>query len=104
MQNSSSTSLTIKWTYLTEGNFQGKPIGYNVSYYSVILKSDISFGIVNFTTNVATLTNLNAYTIYVVRVAAVSSGGIGPAKAIKVRTDAKGMTALEIALDDLTSK
>lgn len=52
----------------------------------------------NFTKNITTLVNLTAYTVYVVSVAAVSSGGIGPANAIKARTDAKGMTALEIAL------
>ena len=37
-----------------------------------------------------TLTDLTVYTMYVIDVSAVSSGGIGPANTAKARTDAAG--------------
>ena len=70
--------------------FQGKPLGYNVVYYPVDLKSDFKFVSVNYTTNTTTLTDLAVYTIYVVNVSAVSSGGVGPAKMAMTRTGAEG--------------
>ena len=45
---------------------------------------------VNYTTNTKTLTNLTVYTMYVINVLAVSSGGIGPARTARARTDAEG--------------
>ena len=45
---------------------------------------------INYTSNITTLTNLTVYTMYVINVAAVSSGGIGPANTTKARTDARG--------------
>ena len=45
----------------------------------------------NVTRNATTLSKLIVYTMYVINVSAVSSGGIGgPAKTVKARTDAEG--------------
>ena len=44
----------------------------------------------NFPTNVTTLANLTIYTMYVIHVLAVSSGGIGPANTVEAQTDASG--------------
>ena len=70
--------------------FQGNRIGYNIRYYPVDLKRNATFFIVNYTTNTAALKNLTIYTMYVINVSAVSSGGVGPGKMIKTRTDAEG--------------
>ena len=40
--------------------------------------------------NITELTNLSAFTIYVINVSAVSSGGVGPWKTIKARTNDAG--------------
>ena len=88
--NTSSTSLRVKWSHLAEEHFQGEPIGYNIIYYPEDLDGNIGVVSVNFTTNKTTLTNLTVYTMYVINVSAVSSGGIGPANAIKAQTDAEG--------------
>ena len=88
--NTSSTSLKIKWSHLAEEHFQGEPIGYNIIYYSEDLEGNVGVVSVNFTTNKTTLSNLTVYTMYVINVSAVSSGGIGPANAIKAQTDAEG--------------
>ena len=50
---------------------------------------------VNFALNYTVLSNLTAYTIYVINVAAVSSGGKGPAKTTWVRTQAEGKIQVE---------
>ena len=70
--------------------FQGKPIGYKITFHPVELGIDVNHVSVNYRTNSTTLTNLTAYTIYVIRVSAVSSGGIGPANTVKARTDSDG--------------
>ena len=88
--NSSSTSLVVNWSHLWEKQFQGKPIGYEITFHPVELEIDVSHVSVNYTTNSTTLTNLTAYTIYVIHVSAVSSGGIGPAKTVKARTGSEG--------------
>lgn len=72
-------------------NFQGQLIGYDITYQSMDLENDINFVRVNHTTNTTTLSRLNIYTMYVINVSAVSSGGIGPASTAKARTDAKGV-------------
>ena len=100
----SSTSLVVKWSRVPEEHFQGQPIGYNITYYPVDLESDIKFTSVNYTTNTTTLTDLNVYTMYVINVSAVSSGGIGPANTTKDRTDAAGTEGLKIAFHFLTKK
>ena len=82
--------MRVKWNYLLEEDFQGQPIGYNITYYSVDLESSVRFVRVNFTTDTTTLTNLAAYTMYIINVSAVSSGGIGPANTARARTDAAG--------------
>ena len=82
----SSTKLTVKWSHVPEEHFQGQPIGYKITYYPVDLESDINFVNVNYRTK-AKLTDLAVDTIYVINVSAVSSGGIGPGKATKARTD-----------------
>ncbi|PFX34734.1 Protein sidekick-1, partial [Stylophora pistillata] len=85
----SPQSLVVKWRHMTEEQFHGQPIGYNISYYSVKLESDINFLTVNYTTSSTTLSNLTVYTMYVINVSAVSSGGIGPSNTVKARTDAE---------------
>lgn len=78
--NTSSTSLVVKWSHVQRQYFQGKPIGYMIIYYPVGLQSDLNFVSVKDTTNTATLTELNVYTEYAIKVSAVSLGGIGPGK------------------------
>ena len=70
--------------------FNGKPIGYKISYYVVELEPNFSFMTVKSTTNYTELTNLTVFTEYVVNVSAVSSGGVGPGISTTVRTDADG--------------
>lgn len=91
--NSSSTSLLIKWSHLSFEHFQGEPIGYNITYQSMDADGGIHFVQVNHTTNTTTFSSLTIYTMYVIDVSAVSSGGIGPASTIKARTEAGGMVA-----------
>ena len=71
-------------------NFQGEPIGYRITYYPVESENDSKVMSLNYTANTTILTNLTVYTVYVINVSAVSSGGIGPAKIAKARTDARG--------------
>lgn len=96
--NSSSTSLLVKWTGLQGEDFRGKPIGYNIIYYPAVVEGDINFFRVNYMTNTTILTNLTIYTKYVINVSAVSSGGIGPVKTAKARTDAEGMGVFKLRL------
>ena len=93
----SSTSLVVRWSLLLEEDFQGKLIGYRI-YYSEEAEDDAKVVYLNCTTNTATLTNLTVYTMYVINVSAVSSGGIGPGKTAKARTGAEGKKLLELAL------
>ena len=69
--------------------YQGKPIGYSIIYYT-FEKSYFKFVNVNYATNTTALKDLGVYTMYVVNVSAVSSGGLGPAKMVIIRTDAEG--------------
>ena len=94
--HSSSTSLVVNWSHLPEKRFQGKPVGYKITFHPVGSENDVNRVSVNYTTNSTTLTNLTAYTIYVIRVSAVSSGGIGTANTVKARTDAEGTVELII--------
>ena len=73
-----------------EKEFQGKPIGYEITFHPVELGIDVQHVSVNYTTNSTALTNLTAYTIHMIRVSAVSSGGIGPANTVKAQTDSGG--------------
>ena len=70
--------------------FQGKPIGYKITYYPVNSANDVISLSVNYTANTITLTNLTVYNMYVINVSAVSSGGIGPVNTAKARTGAEG--------------
>ena len=90
--NSSATSLVVYWSHLLEKQFQGKPIGYEIIFHPVELGIDVNYNqvSVNYSTNSTTLTNLTAYTMYVILLSAVSSGGIGPANTVKARTDSGG--------------
>ena len=61
--------------------FQGRPVGYKISFYPVGLGSrDFNSVSVKYSTNTTTLTGLAIDTMYTVQVSAVSSGGVGPAK------------------------
>ena len=88
--NYSSTSLVVNWRHLLVGDFQGKPIGYKITYYPVNSVNDVVSLSVNYTTNTTTLTNLTVYTMYVINVSAVSSGGIGQVNTANARTGAEG--------------
>ena len=88
--NLSSTSLAVKWRHLPENYFQGEPISYRISYNPDGSENDINAFTVNYTSNTTTLTNLNVYTVYMIDVSAVSSGGLGPANTVKARTGAEG--------------
>ena len=88
--NYSSTSVVVKWRHLPMEDFQGKPIGYKITYYPVNSENDVISLSVNYTSNTTMLTNLTVYTMYVINVSAVSSGGIGPANTAKARTGAEG--------------
>ena len=81
--------------------FQGKPIGYNIRYYPVDLKRNAISFIVNYTTNTAALKNLAFYTMYVINVSAVSSGGVGPGNMTTTRTDAEGTEVFNVVLNYL---
>lgn len=76
-------------------DYQGKPIGYNITYQSADVKSGIRFVIVSHTTNTTLLGSLTIYSMYEIYVAAVSSGGTGPANTVRARTDAEGKEVLK---------
>ena len=61
-------------------------MGYKVTYYPDGLESVINLVAVNLT-NTTELTNLSAFTMYVINISALSSGGVGPWNTIKARTD-----------------
>ena len=71
--------------------FQGNRIGYNIRYYPVDLKRNTISFIVNYTKNTAALKNLTIYTMYIINVSAVSSGGVGPGNMTITQTEAEGM-------------
>ena len=89
-RNVSSTSLVLEWSHLSEEHFQGKPIGYFVTYHTVGSDDNENVAWENFSTNTTKLTNMTVYTMYVIEVSAVSSGGIGPANTARIRTGAEG--------------
>ena len=89
-QTANSTSLVVKWTHLPEEHFGGIPIGYHIAFFPAHLESNIKFMNVNLASNSSILSNLTAYTMYVINVSAVSPGGKGPAKTTKARTQAAG--------------
>ena len=64
-------------------------MGYKVTYYPDGLESVINLVVVNLT-NTTELTNLSAFTMYVINISAMSSGGVGPWNTIKARTDDAG--------------
>ena len=76
--------------------YHGQVIGYKIIFYPVDLESDFNFVSVNYTTKTTTLTDLAVYTMYVINVSAVSSGGLGPAVMAMSRTDAEGKRVLKI--------
>lgn len=64
-------------------------MGYKVTYYPDGLESVINLVAVNLT-NTTELTNLSAFTMYVINISAVSSGGVGPWNTNKAPTDDAG--------------
>lgn len=92
--NSSSTSLIVKWNHLSKRYFNGEPLGYKVTYHPFSLERNISSITVKYK-NITELTNLSAFTMYVINVSAVSSGGVGPWNTIKARTDDAGIADLK---------
>ena len=70
--------------------FQGEPFGYLIIYHPAGLETRLAFFTVDFPSNIATMNDLGVYTMYVIKVSAVSSGGLGPANIVKARTDAAG--------------
>ena len=87
--NASAASLIVTWSHLLKKYFNGEPVGYKVTYHPVDLESVMSFVTVNLT-NTTELTNLLAYTMYVINISAVSSGGVGPWRSTKARTEDAG--------------
>lgn len=81
------------WSHVSQQHFRGEPLGYLIHYYPVRLERDLGFVTVNYTANYAELTNLTAFTEYVVNVSAVSSGGVGPGNWTTARTDDLGKIA-----------
>ena len=82
----------MRWSQIPADDFQGQPFGYKIIYYSVKFGNEINFVNENYTSNTTILTNLSAFTVYVVNVSAVSSGGIGPTSTAMARTGAEGRT------------
>lgn len=70
-------------------HFNGNVLGYKVTYHPVGLEQNLSFATVNYT-NTTELTNLVAFTVYVINVSAVSSGGVGPGNYAVSQTDDTG--------------
>lgn len=91
--NSSSTSLIVAWSHLPKQNFSGEPLGYKVTYHPVGLKKNVNIVIVNYT-NTTELANLSAFTVYIIDVSALSSGGVGPGNTAKARTNDAGTNDL----------
>ena len=89
--NSSSQSLVVEWSHVTKKQFNGKRIGYKISYYPVDRSWEIRNLTVNYRTNHTELTtNLTVFTEYVITVSAVSSGGVGPGISTTARTGDAG--------------
>lgn len=84
----------VKWNLLSKRYFNGEPLGYKVTYHPVSLERNISSITVKYK-NITELTNLSAFTMYVINVSAVSSGGVGPWNTIKARTDDAGIDDLK---------
>ena len=79
--------------------FNGKRIGYKISYYPVGRSCEIRNVTVNYRTNYTELTtNLTVFTEYVITVSAVSSGGAGPGNSTTARTNDEGKAMLTIDL------
>jgi len=91
----------VSWSHVSKQYFNGKPIGYKISYQPVGLETNGSFFTVNYT-NTTLLHNLTAFTVYVIHVSAVSSGGVGPGNTIKALTDDAGKTNLLLIIKLLT--
>lgn len=70
-------------------HFNGKVLGYKVTYHPVGLEQNSSFVTVNYA-NTTELTDLVAFTVYVINVSAVSSGGVGPGNYAVSQTDDTG--------------
>ena len=86
---SSSTSLIVTWNHLPVQYFNGEPLGYKVTYQPVNFERKVNFVTVNYK-NATELTNLSAFTMYVINVSALSSGGVGPWNTTKARTGDEG--------------
>jgi len=76
--------------------YHGKVVGYNIIYCVAEKECEFNVANVNYSTNTATLKGLAVYTMYVVNVSAVSSGGVGPAKMVIKRTDAEGKEVFKL--------
>ena len=75
---------------MSKEDFNGQCIGYQITYVAADSYSDFHLTTVNYTTNFTELTNLTAFTEYVVTVSGVSSGGVGPKALTIARTDEAG--------------
>ena len=70
--------------------FNGRPIGYHISYYPTGLENRLQFLTVTYTKNYTNLLQLTPFTKYSINVSAVSSGGVGPGASTTARTEADG--------------
>ena len=71
---------------MSRKHFNGKPLGYKVTYHPAGLEQNSSFVTLNYK-NTTELANLTTFTEYIIYVSAVSSGGVGPATSTKAWTD-----------------
>ena len=78
--------------------FQGKPTGYKIIYHPTGLEKETVSLTVNYMVNTTTLTDLEVYTVYIINVSAVSSGGVGPGNMKMARTTAEGTDVCKMAL------
>ena len=95
--------LIVKWSHVAEGDFQGEVIAATRLNIIHLKKLKTSYVSVSYTNNTTVLANLTVYTVYVVNVSALSSGGIGPASTVKARTDARGTKVYNIVNSFLIS-
>eukprot|EP00795_Rhopilema_esculentum_P003659 gene3659-14900_t len=91
-----TSSLTIKWTPMTESEANGPILAYNVKYKIVGVKSSTQIKTIAApSTSITTISNvlggLNSDTEYSIRIAAKTSKGVGPfSSAVRGRTKKEG--------------
>ena len=74
------STMYIYWARIPDRSFNGKPLGYNITYYPVGSEHNLRFAAVGDTESTSfELSGLDFNTTYVIKLSALSSGGEGPA-------------------------